>query len=237
MKMKEITLHIGMHKTGSSAIQQMMADRRDELLQEGILYPESGTVPDLHGQHELAWSIRGKRGVSTLSSWDDLKHEIARSQAERVVISSEDFDGMTSDQISQVRQMIGPAHVLMYIRDKEAYIASAFSQFVKRGKWAGTRRAFRKRVDAKPDFDEVARMWRVHFDVEVVSYDDVKHDLGGDFLRRIGSRMKVPLPRVNVSPKPWQIELVLWVNRAEKLLPFAAHPLHRLRRKILRANQ
>jgi len=48
--MKKLLLHIGQHKTGTTAIQHFLADRRNELDGLGILYPHTGC----HGnQHSL----------------------------------------------------------------------------------------------------------------------------------------------------------------------------------------
>ena len=49
-------LHIGRHKTGSSAIQAALYRRREDLKQRGYLYPLSGLANELNHQN-IAWAV------------------------------------------------------------------------------------------------------------------------------------------------------------------------------------
>ena len=53
----KIVLHIGRHKTGSTAIQNFLFENRQVLLNRfGVLYPETGLIMGAH--HLAAWSLQ-----------------------------------------------------------------------------------------------------------------------------------------------------------------------------------
>jgi hypothetical protein len=45
---KNLVIHIGLHKTGTTAVQKFLASQRELLLQHGVLYPTAGTFNDQH---------------------------------------------------------------------------------------------------------------------------------------------------------------------------------------------
>ena len=56
-----IALHIGIHKTGTTALQAALADARPELAAHGVLYPGRRTA-----QHGAAMAVLGEQLYSTL---------------------------------------------------------------------------------------------------------------------------------------------------------------------------
>ena len=50
-----IILHIGVYKTGTTAVQSFLARNRSALAEQGVLYPESFTRFDAH--HPLPWAL------------------------------------------------------------------------------------------------------------------------------------------------------------------------------------
>jgi len=84
-------LHIGPHKTGTSAIQGALYLARKRLAAEGVVYPGQGRTvlwpilavtgqPPLHGEPQ-----------PKISYWEDLVAQIAAAGDQRVVLSSEFF--------------------------------------------------------------------------------------------------------------------------------------------------
>jgi hypothetical protein len=85
-------VHCGLHKTGTTALQNFLTANRAVLLQNAVLYPTAGTPPGLTGQHNLAWQMARDRRYR--SAWGDigsLFDEIGRFEG-RVVVSSEEFE-------------------------------------------------------------------------------------------------------------------------------------------------
>lgn len=85
-------LHVGTHKTGSSAIQAFLLAKRDDLINRGILVPVAGLRPN--GNHlPLVGAILGN---ATPPSCGDLvatlEEEIARYPGHAVVLTSENLE-------------------------------------------------------------------------------------------------------------------------------------------------
>ena len=55
-----ILLHIGPYKTGSTAIQQALFDRREELAQHGVYYPGAWRRLFREGHALMEWAPRGR---------------------------------------------------------------------------------------------------------------------------------------------------------------------------------
>jgi hypothetical protein len=51
--MRNLILHIGMHKTGSSSIQQILFENREVLLKHDCYYPESILMNHSHSLYTL----------------------------------------------------------------------------------------------------------------------------------------------------------------------------------------
>ncbi len=93
---KQLVLHVGLHKTGSTYLQQRLFACRNALKNQGILVPLTGVEtdtdahirPDAHSGHSgLFRAIRGER----LGVFEDLQREIAASPCDTVLMSCENM--------------------------------------------------------------------------------------------------------------------------------------------------
>jgi hypothetical protein len=91
--MKSLIVHIGPYKTGSTAIQRVLAAGRRRLESAGILYPTSRKTMPLEAHHSLARFLRtGPRpGISVVYGPDELATTLRSTKADYVVLSSEGF--------------------------------------------------------------------------------------------------------------------------------------------------
>jgi hypothetical protein len=82
----DVILHAGQHKTGTTAVQAFLRDRRDDLAARGILVPRTGMA--LAGTHRplVAATLGEGAGAPMLAG---LAREFARSSCARAVISAE----------------------------------------------------------------------------------------------------------------------------------------------------
>ncbi len=93
----ELTLHVGLHKTGTTYVQRQLIANRDRLLQDGILVPRAGLddreALDQSRPGGFAGHLLVARFVrdGTAPVWADLKAEIAATGARRVVLSCENL--------------------------------------------------------------------------------------------------------------------------------------------------
>lgn len=132
-----VLLHVGVHKTGTTAIQAAFADARPELRAQGIAYPGK-----LQAQHRAAlamlgrpwgWNARGG-AVMDKSHFTKLAKK-TRATPGRVVISSEFFceaDEPTAQEI--VRDLGGDrVHVVVTLRNLGRLLPSSWQQYLKYG--------------------------------------------------------------------------------------------------------
>jgi len=83
-------IHIGIHKTGSTAIQHFLHHNHDALLNHGILYPKVG----LHGtgHHEIAWAAMRRDTAFCNGFMREFARQALHCYAYRIVLSSEEFE-------------------------------------------------------------------------------------------------------------------------------------------------
>lgn len=134
---RRLLVHCGLHKTGTTALQDFLADPPEDFARNGIFYPRSGRVGG--GHHNLAWELaRDRRFTRSNGDFSDLSAEIANTRDE-VVISSEDFEGVLHrpDAIEKLRSLAGDHGLrlvlVFYLRNQIAYCESLFLELLRHG--------------------------------------------------------------------------------------------------------
>lgn len=135
----EVLVHIGVHKTGTTAVQSALAKARPDLRRHGVLYPGTGT------EHFVAANaFLGKRrgggwsrpmAPTRIGVWRTLMKEVHEASDERVVLSSESLCEATPEQIRAfVDEFRGrPMRVIATFRPLEVLLPSNWQQHVKTG--------------------------------------------------------------------------------------------------------
>ena len=128
-------LHIGPHKTGTTAIQGALHLARERLAAEGVVYPGRGRQP--------LWSILAVTGQPALlggprpeiSYWDNLVREIRAAGDQRVVLSSEFFAEADDATARRVIADLGGArvHVVVTLRSLTRILPSQWQQYLQNG--------------------------------------------------------------------------------------------------------
>jgi hypothetical protein len=132
-----VLLHVGVHKTGTTAIQAALADARPDLKAAGVSYPGK-----LQAQHRAAlavlqrpwgWNTRGG-AVMDRSHFDKLAKR-TRATAGRVVISSEFFCEAPEDVAAEVVSDLGGdnVRVVVTLRNLGRLLPSSWQQYLKYG--------------------------------------------------------------------------------------------------------
>ncbi len=160
---RDLILHIGKPKTGSTSIQHLLANSRPALLAQGISYPATpagnmhillaaafSTAAAISGETEnLMW--QGRKPEAAISAHvAELEAEIAGlpDSVSRIVLSSEQFSmyQKTRADIARLRdfvlQLADRCTVVVYLRRQDEHFASLYSQALRMGK-----------IDA-PDMDQ-----------------------------------------------------------------------------------
>jgi hypothetical protein len=127
--MRKCFLHIGTHKTGTTAIQMQLNNNRTQLAEHGFLYPKAGIASPFAGHHNIAWELRGDRRFRPdLGVIDDLFSEIDKSD-HNVILSSEDFE-CTADNlgslITRLKHRDFEVEVIIYFRDQVSYLRTLY---------------------------------------------------------------------------------------------------------------
>jgi hypothetical protein len=91
--MPRVFVHCGLHKTGTTALQQFLLSVSPSLQALGILFPRAGRLDHWGGgHHNIAWHLtHDRRYDSKWGTFDALLDEIVAHDGD-VVLSSEDFE-------------------------------------------------------------------------------------------------------------------------------------------------
>lgn len=130
-------LHIGLPKTGTTALQQAAANNRGTLLQHGVRYPGNAVshrleVAALMGRDTI-WTARGPV-FPTRKAWTTLLREIEADPLRRALVSHESAAACTDEQAARFRDGLGSRlHVVVTVRNYAEFLTSRWQQYVKSG--------------------------------------------------------------------------------------------------------
>lgn len=139
MSSPTIYLHIGMNKTGTTAIQHYFSSNRESFLDKGLLYPKTGMSRD-GAHHDLSRSLGFYHGAKDVSV-DDIKaqqkimkgllSELQQSTANTVIFSSEML--VLPRPVDKVKEFFSKYNVkiVVYLRRHDSWWESLYNQAVK----------------------------------------------------------------------------------------------------------
>ena len=168
--LERIVFHIGMHKTGTTAIQGSLSRAYDTLLARGILYPHAGRAGPGHAQ--LARELMNTNApVDRAPSHLGLLEEVRRAHPATLVVSSEQLLRVGSSRpVEWARHLceeLQPARVdvLGYVRPQWERIESQYAVWVRTGRSWGTfeQAVERMLADKRFDYLETFEPWRQAF--------------------------------------------------------------------------
>ena len=161
----ELILHIGMGKTGTSALQKALKDSNADLRGQGVLYlgmwmhdPADPTAPThqaFFGVDDTAWRERGKKIAA-------LAEKAAGDGISKFVVSNESFFHHGPKFQAFIDGFGGPVKAVAYVRRPESWLPSAYLQWGVRHK---------TRTGPIPSFGEFARQI-VHQYSELLFWQD-----------------------------------------------------------------
>ena len=132
-------LHIGIPKTGTTALQAAAADARERLREHGVCYPGRSRnhldpVCALM-RRPFGTNADGIQVPPPLSRWNELMDEVSRQPGRRVLISHE-FASESDDERARrfVDELGEQTHVAVTLRSFAALLGSSWQQYVKAGR-------------------------------------------------------------------------------------------------------
>ncbi|SMF95052.1 hypothetical protein SAMN02949497_2396 [Methylomagnum ishizawai] len=162
--MREITMHIGRHKSGTSSLQHFLVKNESVLADLGYLYPKSMRTPKV-AHHSLAEFFKNsyQRKCSD-KEWMVLDNECKLflkeiDGASKILLSSEAFQAVKP---SEVKDFFGPAvNIIVYIREQFEYLISSYAQAVQNQKITLTLEEYEKRFFY--DYSRFLKSWEDAF--------------------------------------------------------------------------
>jgi|SRR6056297_229813 len=227
--MKTVFIHAGTHKAGSTSLQHFLANASGILADQGILYPKSGRPnQNFKGHHLLSWYLLGKNNIKTDESWKHLRDEIVSWKGDRVVISSEDLETITVEQILRIQSYLAGCdlNVIIYLRNPFDFLVSVYKQLIKSGVYGGEfLNDFLPEKSWRADYGPLVDRWskvlgpdKVHLRI----FDKVKKKPGieRDFCSIIGvnadsiaCQIPTPTRALNISPSNRKTAILLRFNK------------------------
>lgn len=198
--MRKCFIHIGTHKTGTTAIQHLLTRNTSALQEKGYFYPQAGRLELLPGHHNVAWEISGDhRFQNHYGTIDDLMREV-KHRSENIILSSEDFEcslynkSKFSDFISLLQSCGFLVTVILYVRNQIDYLPRLYLTLM----YSGLDLSFKNVLEPTLETGEFRwREWIFNFDycdllgrvgehanvnVIVRSYEQARTSMCRDFL-------------------------------------------------------
>lgn len=139
-KDRRLVVHIGLHKTATTYVQNVLSSRRYDLLREGVLYPLAGSGLLARGVDRPTTNTRdgAQSGHSWFTRSGDRQQPVAELLEElpvtvsTVLLSSEDFSLglMTPSQYLERLSVFGTIDVVLVLRRQDTWIESFYKQVV-----------------------------------------------------------------------------------------------------------
>jgi hypothetical protein len=225
---RRLHLHIGLPKTGTTYLQQVVWAHRDRLLDDGLLVPGRG-----HRDHLwAALAAQGRRGLKRRhpdapKAWDRLADEVRRWDGD-ALITHEFFCAAGEDDVARLVEQVAPARVEVVVtaRDPLSMLTAGWQELVKNGSTVPAGDAGRPR-EASPEFSwrtwdlhGVLQRWSAVVPPEQVHVlvlpgrDEPPEQHWRNFAATVGIRPDLPLPdrAANPSLGVVQVELLRRVN-------------------------
>jgi hypothetical protein len=136
----KIYIHVGLHKTGTTALQSDLHRNAGWLREKNIFIPRSGCLSTIgSGHHNIAWQIaKDRRFDPSFGDLASLAIELDGIAAD-VVLSSEDFESvLTAPESLRTLLVLGDnarrqVVVVLYLRNQVSYLESLFQEMVVHG--------------------------------------------------------------------------------------------------------
>jgi hypothetical protein len=234
---REIFLHIGTEKTGSTAIQRIGNRERHQLRKDGVCYP---TTPGEESHYYLALygtgdtELRQMADLNADAAWQEfqksfpekLRTEIEMSGCRRVVLSSEHLSSRIYrrsqvQRLAELLQPVGRVKVVCYLRPQHELFLSANSTFIKAG---GTYYRDPPADDADPfyNYEIMLGPWADVFgeaNIILRVYDRERlkdNDIVSDFFSLLGCEIcksGAAEMRINRAFDPKTLEFLMLINQ------------------------
>lgn len=220
MKKREVVIHIGMGRCGSSSLQFALANCREDLNQIGISYPVVLHTDFAH--HALA-PLKSAFTNFAVREWEVVLQKFEAGSADILVLSSENFIAIPNDLLKQIADLLGDFEVTIVFIGKPQWhlLPSIYRQWLKMGITFKDFATFYAATRDEFHFDQIMMRWAEAFGANQMRCDVLVGDadaittftklIGHEGLKQCLSRESSP--RLNVSINPSLLAILPAVDR------------------------
>lgn len=217
-----IFLHIGSHKTGTTAIQRYLGRHHAALAQQGIWYPKESELleggRDAHTHLNMARSLDctekskffsetqlQEMATNLVSRSKDFEHTIISAEAFWRIgfgrIETDDDPELKwqrkAENVATIRRLLGDhadVTVVGVLRERVSYLQSSYSEFILATFYHKSIRKFLNYLDFFADYRRQLEAWQGHFNIRAFSYEQlcVHHDLPQRFINALVGPIQHP---------------------------------------------
>lgn len=243
-----VLLHIGPHKTGTSALQSAVSDARSALAKHGVHVAGARS-----GAYLGVLSVTGRPGrrgdpEPSPEHWQMLVDEVAANRHRRVFVSNERFSDAAEDAVERIVRELGGdrVHVVVTVRALVRILPSQWQQHVRNGSpkayepWL--RRVLRNATDEQSQsafwhrhaHDRLAARWAKVVGPDRVTVVVIDESDKAMLLRTFESLLDVPAetlhagPQVNRSLSLAETEVIRRINVHAAEAQWPGHVYRRL---------
>jgi hypothetical protein len=130
-----VFLHVGLPKTGTTYLQTLMWDNRDELARQGVLLPGESSRQHLWASGVVREDPKiDRRGPGARHAWSRLVEQVNAWDG-TAVVSHEFFASASADQARRAAAALTGAevHVVVTARETVSLVTARWQEFVKNG--------------------------------------------------------------------------------------------------------
>ena len=193
MPIQSLIVHLGIHKTGSTAIQFYLWSKQRELREHGVLYPREGRPLQTtiqFGHHSIAWAATGRTSVE--GTVERVMKELHEATDPMAVISSEEFDRLEERQVRDLLACLRyPTTVVFYYRRQSDVLQGLYGTDIVYNRVTLPIRRYAETLDVELDYWRLATRW-----ANVVGANNIlvrpyrrqlfpRHDIVADFCQSL----------------------------------------------------
>jgi hypothetical protein len=220
MRKREVVIHIGMGRCGSSSLQFALANCREDLSQIGISYPMVLHTDLAH--HALA-PLKSAAINGAVQEWEAVLQKFEAGSADILLLSSENFIAIPNDLLKQIAELLADFEVkIVFIGKPQRHLLpSIYRQWLKVGITFKDFATFYAATRDEFHFDQIVMRWAESFGANQVRCDVLVGDadaittfaklIGHEDLKQCLSRELSP--RINISINPSLLSILSAVDR------------------------
>lgn len=224
---KELLIHLGDRKTGSTSIQTALYKQYWNCDDAKLIYPVTKTTWNHNG---LATSI-GKENTSKVKNYgEEFREKIIRSDADYAVLSGEHFESVDPKLLLEFIKSFMPEledklRLIVYIRPHASRFVSSYAERVKLGAFQGSMAELHEKfkLNSFLIYHNRLREWKSIFEDRLTIKPFVRtslyqQDVVSDFFKHIFQSKPYELKTMKMSNESLCLEDLATLNEIHKIL-------------------